>query len=128
MIKLNNKGQTLALFVIFIPVIIMIGIYVVDIGICKYNKNKLDNINTLVINDYLDKKDSITKDEVLKLILKNDNEIESEVNISDDKIKLTLKKDVKGAFGNIIGKKIYNIKSVYTGYVKDDKKIIERDE
>ena len=90
MTKLGNKGQTLALFVIFIPVIIMIGIYVVDIGICKYNKNKLDNINTLVINDYLDKKDSITEDELLNLILKNDNEIESKADISDDKIKQTL--------------------------------------
>ena len=38
MTKLNNKGQSLALFIVIIPVLILVGIYVIDIGNLKYNE------------------------------------------------------------------------------------------
>ena len=44
MSKLGNKGQSLAIFVIFIPVFIMIGTLVVDVCYAKYNARRLDNI------------------------------------------------------------------------------------
>ena len=37
MIKLNNKGQSLFLFVIFIPIFIILGAFVIDIGIDHKN-------------------------------------------------------------------------------------------
>ena len=46
--KLNEKGQSLALFVIFLPVIMMIGTLVIDIGLANYNKHKLDEMIKLL--------------------------------------------------------------------------------
>ena len=43
--RLNSKGQSLAIFVIFVPVFIMIGTLVVDVSFARYNVRKLDNIN-----------------------------------------------------------------------------------
>ena len=50
MSRLNNKGQSLAIFVIFVPVFIMMGTYVVDVSFAKYNERRLDNLNKQVIN------------------------------------------------------------------------------
>ena len=39
MSRLNNKGQSLAIFVIFVPVFIMMGTYVVDVSFAKYKED-----------------------------------------------------------------------------------------
>ena len=107
--KLNNKGQSLAIFVIFVPVFIMIGTFVVDVSFAKYNERRLDNM--------------------VDLIYQNDSDIDSyEININNEtkEISVTLSKSTKGFFGSIVGKEIYNEKSSLKGYIKDDKKIIEK--
>ena len=129
--RLNSKGQSLAIFVIFVPVFIMIGTLVVDVSFARYNSRKLDNINKLIINYGLDHIESDTYNNMVDLIYKNDSEVddyEIKINLEEKKINVNISKSTKGFFGNIIGKEIYKEKSSFIGYIKDDKKIIERDD
>ena len=129
MSRLNNKGQSLAIFVIFVPVFIMIGTFVVDVSFAKYNERRLDNLNKQVINYGLKHIDEEPYDNMVDLIYQNDSDIDFyEININNEtkEISVTLSKSTKGFFGSIVGKEIYNEKSSLKGYIKDDKKIIEK--
>lgn len=129
MSRLNNKGQSLAIFVIFVPVFIMLGTYVVDVSFAKYNERRLDNLNKQVINYGLKHIDEEPYDNMVDLIYQNDSDIDFyEININNEtkEISVTLSKSTKGFFGSIVGKEIYNEKSSLKGYIKDDKKIIEK--
>ena len=51
---LNNKGQSLVLFIIIIPIILGIMAIVIDIGNIIYENQELDNINRIVLDYGLD--------------------------------------------------------------------------
>ena len=122
MIKLNNKGQSLFLFVIFIPIFIILGAFVIDIGIAKIEENKLNDISILSLNYGLNHINENPYDEMLDLINKNDSKIDKY-----KRIDIKLEKNVNGFFGRIIGKDKYNVLSNYTGYIESDgNKKIER--
>ena len=75
---MNNKGQSLVLFVIMIPLILFILFMVYDIGNMVLLKERLDNINYLVINYGLDHvSDNGIQDKLNELINKNKDDIDS---------------------------------------------------
>ena len=129
MYKLSNKGQAFVIFIIFIPMFIMIGILVVDISNSKYEKRRLDEVNKMTIKKSLSNINSTSESEILDLFNKNNLEIDS-YNISVDEennvIKVTINKKIKGVFGKIINKDMYDIKSSYVGYIENNKVIINR--
>ena len=124
--KLNNKGQSLVMFILIIPILLLIMILVIDLGNIIVTKTHLDNTNYLVIDyalDHLEEEDLESK--VLGLIKANNGGgLETKIDISNDKILVTTRKEVKGLLTNSI--KIKTIISNYEGYIKDDKKIIGR--
>lgn len=124
--KLNNKGQSLVMFILIIPILLLIMILVIDLGNIIVTKTHLDNTNYLVIDyalDHLEETDLESK--VLRLInANNGGGLETKIDISNDKILVTTKKEVKGLLTDSI--KIKTIISSYEGYIKDDKKIIGR--
>ena len=123
--KLNNKGQVLVMFVLLIPIFLLILVLVVDISNLYIKKDELNNINYLVIDSILDKK--INDLEIKNLILKNDKDIIiNYININDEVIEISLEKEYNGIFSHLVNMDIYNIKSNYKGYKKENKKIIER--
>ena len=127
--KLGNKGQSLAIFVIFIPVFIMIGTLVVDVAFAKYNARKLDNITMEVIRYGLKHFDEEPYNNMVDLIYQNDSDIDSyKIDFNEEKntINVNISKETKGFFGSIVGKDIYSLKSSYMGYLEDDKIIIEK--
>lgn len=129
--KLNEKGQSLALFVIFLPVIMMIGTLVIDIGLANYNKHKLDEISKSVLDYGLNNIDNDPYSNMVDLIYQNDSDIDSygiDMDLDNRKIKLVIKKATKGVFGSIIGKEIYKEESSYVGYFKEENIVIERDD
>lgn len=127
MTKLNNKGQSLALFIVIIPVLILVGIYVIDIGNLKYNENKLENVNYLVVNEALTNIDKVEIDDIKKLIEENGiKDVNSNIIMGENEITIKLEKKVKGTFGTIINKNLYNIKSTCRGSLQDGKVVIER--
>lgn len=123
---INNKGQSLVMFVLLLPIMILIMFMVIDIGKMILLRNELDNINYLAIDYGLDNLDNDNIEDILKdVVYKNRNSIDSNsILIDDEKIKIVLEDKV-----NLIILKNSNIrvKSSYVGYFNGDKKIIERD-
>lgn len=124
--KLNNKGQSLVMFILIIPILLLIMILVIDLGNIIVNKTHLDNTNYIVIDyalEHLEEED--LEDKVLGLInANNGGGTETKIEINNEKVLITTKKEVKGLLTNTI--KIKTIISSYEGYLENNKKIIGR--
>jgi len=67
---MNKHGQTLVLFVLLIPLIIILMAIIVDTGIVTNKKNHIEEVTKMVIKDLL--KDKINESEAKELFIKND--------------------------------------------------------
>lgn len=129
--KLSNKGQSLVLFVVMLPIFIIMGVYLIDIGYAKYEDNKLNNVCVMIIKYGLNNIDNNPKNNMEELLKKNINDIEDYNILVDNNnkfIKFTVNKTSSSFLGNIIGKSGYKEKCSYNGYIKDNKILIERDD
>ena len=127
--KLGNKGQSLVIFVMLIPLFIMVGTFIIDIGFAKYNERKLNSISKEVITYGMKHIKDDPYNVMENLIKKNDNEItdyEIKIDVDNTKISLKVNKNSKGIFGKIIGKELYKIKCSYVGFIKDENIVIEK--
>ena len=123
---MNNKGQSLVLFVLLIPLLFMILYMVYEISLMVKLKEEIDNINYLVINFNLDKiEDDNIETKIKDMIIKNKSDVFiSLVEIKDNKLYITLEDKLDNKIFNNM--EIFRVKSSYVGYIEDNKKIIER--
>lgn len=129
MSKLNNKGQSLVLFIVFVPLVIIMGALIVDLSYAKYNSRRINLIAKEVLSYGLNNIENDPYYEMVNLIYKNDEDIdEYKINIDSDnkRIDIMISKSNKSFFSFIVGKEIYTQKCLYTGYFNEDKKVIER--
>ena len=117
---MNNKGQTLVLFISLIPFIFILLVFVLDLSYVSSEKTKLDNIATSSLKSLIKNKDI---NQVKNTINKNDTSIKIE-KINKNSICLT--KKVEPIFGNVIGYNKYNIKSCFDKKISNNKVIIEK--
>jgi len=124
----NNKGQTLVIFVIFLPILIILFALVVDVSTMYMENNRLNNLNNMVLNYGLDNlTNENIKNELNNLILKNDKDINKiKINIDSDSIDINVSKEINSTFGNVIGIKKYKVVSKYNGVLKENKKVITK--
>lgn len=126
MMRLNNKGQSLVLFVVILPIILFMLVLVYDVGNAIYEKNRLSNVNYMVVNYALDNND-ITESDIVSLINRNVNGLSSiKVIINDDKVNVSLSKNIKGVFGRMFNFDLITAYSEYIGYMDNDSKVIEK--
>lgn len=127
MLKLNNRGQSLVMFIILLPILLLIFTLVYDVGNAIYEKDKISNINYMVVEYALDNIDDVNEDDLKTLILKNDDNIDDvSIVIINNGVDISLQKDINGVFGKIFNFNLTFIRSEYSGKIVDDKKIIER--
>ena len=126
---MNNKGQSLVLFVILIPVILIILFMVYDIGNIVLLKEKLDNINYLTIDYGLDNIDDNTiKNKLNDMIIKNKSDIDKiNINIENNIISLSLEDRINNKISILKNFKSIKVTSKYIGYIENNKKIIRKD-
>ncbi len=96
---LNNKAQSLVIFVVCLPIFLLFIAYVFDIVNSNYEKKKVNNIMTIINTS--DMEDSSK----CELVYKNDKDIKCTV----DESSITLEKNIKSIFGNITGRNTYKI-------------------
>ena len=128
MLSLNNKGQSLILFVLMLPVLLFVMILVIDMGNLMVEKQKLNNINYIMIDYGLS---NITKEDLEEYIYNylklNDEKIDKiKVSKTDNDITINLGKKESSMLGHILNLKEVEIISSYRGSIIDDKKVIER--
>lgn len=125
---LNNKGQSLVMFVMILPILLMIIMMVIDIGKMVQRREELDSINYVLVDYGLDNIELNNLEDKLKEILdKNDKSI-AIVKINIDKESLEVEVILRDEVDLLILKdnKLFRVKSDYVGRVVDNKKIIER--
>lgn len=122
---LNNKGQSLVLFIIIIPIILGIMAIVMDIGSIIYENQELDNINKIVLDYGLDNRnDGDIIDNMKNLAYINKDNIDVDIKFIDDEFYIESSYYVKGIFSNIFNIEGYLVKSKYKGYIDYDNKNI----
>lgn len=127
MFKLNNKGQSLVMFVIIIPIILLVLTLVYDVGISIYEKNRLSNTNYMVIDYGLDNMANVNESELIQLALKNTNNLSYiSVVVEDNYIEVKLSKEIRGIIGRLFGFDLIEANSHYKGSIINGEKRIER--
>lgn len=117
---MNNKGQSLVLFVVFIPIFILIFTLIFDSAAIVTESVRIKNIGKEAITYLTEKETDI--DMVKKIILKNDKDIEI---VKINKNEIRIKRVIDSYFGAIIGHETYELEVYYVGIMKDGKLIIE---
>lgn len=126
MMRLNNKGQSLVLFIVILPIILFMFVLVYDIGNAIYEKNRLSNVNYMVTSYALDN-ENISESDIVNLINKNVNGFSNiKVIINNDKVNISLSKNIKGVFGRMFDFNLITAYSEYIGYIDNGNKIIEK--
>ena len=126
MLKLNNKGQSLVLFIMIIPILLLIMVFVYDMGMLLYEKDRLSNTVNMAIDYTLDNKE-VSNEEIEELIDRNINrKVEIKIDRDNDSIKIEVSEEAKFIFSNLFDFDFTKIDIKYEGKIVDNKKIIER--
>ena len=125
---LNNKGQSLVLFVIMLPILVLILVLVIDIGKIILLKQELLNISEIALDYGLDKIDEEEIDTELKNLIKLNKDDIDKINlyIEDEKIYIKLEERYEGVLSGFIDISIFNVKTGSVGYIENKEKRIER--
>ena len=114
MIRLNNKGQSLVMFICLLPILLLIVLAIVDVSRMVIEKNKLNNINNIAISYYSShKEDDDVTERIISLVKRNDEDIIN-VRINKDKNTIYLDKKIDSTMGKIIGISEYEIVCEYS--------------
>ena len=128
MLKLNNKGQSLVLFIVLLPILLLVIVLVVDVGTIMTSKQDLNNINYMMVDYGLSNlgKENL-EEEIRKYIVLNDSEIDNmDIRVVDNEVYINMKKTEKSLIAHILNIKDFVIVSEYKGTIINDKKSIER--
>ncbi len=127
MLKINNKGQSLVMFVLIIPIFLLILTLVYDVGNAIYEKDRLSNTNYLTIEYGLNNIDTVTENDLKNLIEKNTSNLKYiYVTIEENQIEIKMEKDAKSIIGKMFNFNLVKIISHYKGKIINNQKEIER--
>ncbi|MDD2181510.1 MAG: hypothetical protein PHW32_03970 [Bacilli bacterium] len=124
---MNNKGQTLVVFILLLPLIVLLLTFVINEGYVYIAKRAFTNDIKEAINYrfQLEETDEIIYDKVYNYIYKNVKNISSlDINLSDNYIKITASVKVKAELPMIIKKDSFQITVSYTGHIFDEEVVI----
>ncbi len=102
---MNNKGQTLVIFVIILPIILFVLALVIDLGLFSVEKRKVDNNTKDVLKYYIDNIDEENIDTKVNNLL-NSNLSDIKINLDKENMKLTVEKEYDGIFDILYDSKI----------------------
>lgn len=127
--NLNNKGQSLVLFVLFVPLLLGVMALVVDLGNALVKKSEIDSVVEMVLeselkNTYIDDStlnniDNNTRISNIEVLLDYNLELgDYSVLVSDDVIVIKVNTYVEGIFSRVLNIRGFKIISEYKGYLE----------
>lgn len=123
---MNNKGQTLIIFVILIPILILVAALVVDTGLMTFEKERYRGIIENGIEEYFDTGNVEETEKIFSL-----NDIPKEeytIIVQEKQIEVSLNTTIEAIFGKIINIEEYEIKMNYVGTKERERVIINKKE
>lgn len=125
--QLNNKGQTLVIFIFIIPILIGLMALVIDIGNLIYYKQDLDNINKIVLDYGLNNQQTPELEEKMITLAKlNNPHLNIKIKQEENIIYIKTTYYVQGIFTNIFQTKGYQATSIYKAYQENQQNKIEK--
>ena len=122
--KMNNRGQSLVMFILLLPIMIGIMTLVIDVGNALILKNHTDSVVEMVmeisLNDNLDMK------EIQQLLNLNLNDHDNGVHFVDQDMVIESHTYSKGIFSKLFGFSGFPIQSVYVGRHQNHRNIIDK--
>lgn len=121
---MNNKGQTLVIFVIVLPILLMIFTLIIDLGFIYIEKRNMNDIVYDSVEYYLENITDINIEEKSKKLLnKNIKNIEDiKINENDEYVEIYVSKTRESLYSIITHDTEISVS--YIGY-KENKKIIK---
>ena len=117
---MNKRGQSLIMFVLVLPLIVMMLAFVIDSSLSIMEKNKLDGIITSNMEEAL--KNDIRDENKIKNAIKTNDKMDIIVSVVEDELKVIVKSNKKSVFGKVLNFSYYNLDFDYcANYI--DKKI-----
>lgn len=125
---MNNKGQTLVLFVLLLPLLIIILSMVINYGMISLEKKKIDDsLNDIVLYGIENKDKEELEKELNRLIVLNIEDIYSkEIKITENEIEISLEKELNGLFNVETNKQNYTYKVKCIGDISNKSIRMER--
>ena len=125
---MNNKGQTLVLFIILLPVILIMLVLVISLAASSIQKRKIDMVIKNTIEDNMDNLNDIDINEQIDNMLEN-NLVEFDernIVIKSEYLEITIRTKINNLFDFITSDdtEIYQVTFVGTG--SDEIKIVRR--
>ena len=116
---MNNKGQSLIIFVLILPVLVLFAAFLIDSSLSIMEKSKIDGIISSNMQNALDK-DIRDVEKIKKVLVKNEN-MDVNVKIINDKLVIEAKSTKKSVFGKILNFSWYQLDFNYCGSYLDKK-------
>lgn len=126
---MNKNGQTLILFVLLLPMLIVLLAFVVDTGIVLQEKTRVNSlVKTILKTTHEEYLEENYQEKVLELLNKNNIPVEKiDLKITVEEIKIQIEYQKESIFGKIIGISNYKIKSSIKGKIKEGTLKIEKE-
>jgi len=122
---MNNKGQSLVVFVLVLPLIILIIAGIMEVGRLYLTKTEYENNIIETINFGLDNLDKDNVKEKMMTLLDENISGTKNIQITNGTIEVHVTNNVEGMFTKIF-KSYYDINLRYKGYIVDgNKKIVK---
>lgn len=114
---MNKKGQTLILFVILLPILLLLLAFVVDTGFVLKEHTKLNSTTKSILKTTYENKNEIDyKEKIKDLFLKNNLPIDNlSVLVEENAVVIENEYEKESIFGKIVGIQSYKIKNKVKG-------------
>ncbi len=126
----NNKGQTLVVFVIILPLIVLLLTIIINEGSLYIQKRTMENtIKEAILYRFdFEGSDEEVLQKIERYLYKNIDNIEYlNIDIDDGYIKINIESSIEKELPSFIFQNQLTIKFTYIGYINNEKIIIEKE-
>ena len=129
---MNNKGQTLVMFVLMLPLLLVILCLTVDVGLLSLEKKKIVDTVKSAMKYELNSTETnpeVLKNRLINTITKSINDIKiKKIEITNDKlITVSISKEYNGIFSKIFKNSIFDIDLTFKGFKNGTDIIIKKE-
>ncbi len=123
---MDSKGQTLIIFVLILPILLLLFALIWEVGNLSFTINKYEIEIEDTIKYGLNHLDDENLEEVLTNLLKANLDGKISVEINNQAIKVNVKQKYDAMFNNLLNHK-FDIDLTYNGYIENKKLIIQKE-
>lgn len=123
---MDSKGQTLVIFVLILPILLLLFALIWEVGNLGLTINKYETEIKDTIEYGLNHLDDENLENILTNLLKANLEGDINVEINNQVIKVNVKQNYDALFNNLLNNR-FDIDLNYNGYIENNKFIIQKE-